>query len=56
MKIAKFSIIRMTLTFDLEFIFKVKGQGWCSSWFGVSTTYSFKVVIFCVKNNKFQGQ
>jgi hypothetical protein len=27
MKIAKFSVIRMTLTFDLEFIFKVKGQG-----------------------------
>ena len=33
---------------DLDFwpwpIFKVKGQGWFSSWFGVSKTYNFKVV------------
>jgi hypothetical protein len=33
-------------TFDLDLIFKVKGQGWRFSCFGVSMTNGFKVIDF----------
>jgi hypothetical protein len=38
--------IWMTLTFDM--IFKVKGQGCCSSWYGVFTINTFKYIIFFI--------
>jgi hypothetical protein len=56
MKNRKFKNIRVTLTIDLDLIFKVKGQEWHFSCFGVSMTYGLKVINLFVKKCNFQGQ
>ena len=45
----------MTLTFDLDLIFKVKGRGWLFSCFGVSMSNGFKVINYLVKKPKISG-